>query len=101
MPHLAVLYLHMTQIVFVVSKGGLTLGAGPLCLSSGLSAAPRRGRVISGSLVVLVRIIVVVIFLLLFFFLLLLPPPVLSVRILRFSGRLGFEARGAGCVGRG
>lgn len=100
MPHLAVLYLHMTQIVFVVSKGGLTLGASPLCLSSGLSAAPRRGRVISGSLVVLVCIVVIVIFLL-FFFLLLLPPPVLSVRILRFSGRLGFEARGAGCVGRG
>lgn len=43
MSHLAVLHLHMTQIFFIVSKGGLTLGAGPLCMTSGLNTTPHRG----------------------------------------------------------
>ena len=99
MSHLAVLQLHMTQIVIVVGEGGLTLGAGPLRLGGGLRAAPRSGRVPPRSRVVLVRVIVVVLFLF-FLLLLLLPPPVLSVGVVSFAGGLGFEARGTGGVGR-
>ncbi len=100
MSHLAVLHLHMTQIVVVVGEDGLTLRAGPLRLRGRLSAAPRRGRVIPRGLVVLICVIIVIVFLLLFF-LFLFSSPVLSVGVVRFSGGFGFETGGTGCVGRG
>lgn len=94
------LHPHVTQIFVVVRKDALTLGAGPLG-RPGRSASTRRGGVTPGSRVVLVPVVVlVVVIVVLLLFLLLLPPPVLSVGILRPSGRLGFEDDGSGRVGR-
>lgn len=87
---------HVTQIVFVVGEGGLTLWTGPLRLRGGLTAAA-RGRVTPRSPVVPVGIVLV--FVLLLVLLLPFPPPVLPVGVVRFPRGFGFGAGGARRVG--
>lgn len=82
--YLAMLHLHVTEIVFVVSEGGLTLRAGPLRLVS-----PCRGGLTSRCLIIFIVVIFILIILLLFLF----PAPVFTVRVVRFPRRLWLDSR--------
>lgn len=89
------LHLHMTQIVFVVCEGGLTLRAGPLVHRARMTAGPgATSSLASGGFVIFIPFVVVIVLLLVF--LLLLPTPVLAIRGVGLCRGFRLEARRAG-----